>query len=212
MGTVVDEMADCWAAILNTAYTKGERTGRTRPEVYADAVDAENYYDGITLTTADEAAMAVVVAERSYDTTRGVVYDDRYWLSHELAAAAQLRGRIILKQLLDPDVLDAFDRHDRFIGALLDRDEAALEHVHDLYADRAARQQFVEREIAEPRAATARAKVADAHHAEAPGDADAEAVDALSATPPLSTTTSSRTTRRTTTSTSTTSTSRWDEK
>lgn len=74
-------MADCWAAILNTAYTEGERTGRTRPEVYADAVDAENYYDGITLTTADEAAMAVVVAERSYDTTRGVVYDDRYWLS-----------------------------------------------------------------------------------------------------------------------------------
>lgn len=160
--TVVEEMADCWTGILNSVYTKGERKGRTRLEVYADAVDDGNYYDGITLTPADEAAMAVVVAERSYDATRGVYYDDHYWLSPELAAAAEPKERITLKQLLDPDVLYAFDRHDRFIGILLDRDEADLEHFHDLHADRAARQQFVEHHIAEPRADAARDAAADA--------------------------------------------------
>ena len=95
------------ATILNTAYTSGDREGRTRLEVYADEVDAENVYASITLTPADAAALAVPVAERSYNKTRGVAYDDRYWLSPELAAAAQDKERITLKQRLDPDVLHA---------------------------------------------------------------------------------------------------------
>jgi hypothetical protein len=186
---VEEEMAEAWAGILNAAYTKGERKGRTRLEVYADAVDDGNYYDGITLTPADEAAMAVVVAERSYDATRGVYYDDAYWLSPELAAAAEPKERIILKQLLDPAVLYAFDRHDRFIGILLNREEADLEHVHDLHADRAARKQFVEHRIAEAgagaardAAAAARARVADRATEPPPVVADGGAADEESST------------------------------
>ncbi|TQJ49275.1 transposase family protein [Phycicoccus sp. SLBN-51] len=171
--TVVEEMAHWWTTILGTPYTSGDRKGRTRLEVYADEVDDANVYQGPTLTPADEAALAVPVAERSYDKTRGVHYEGRYWLSPELAAAAKDHERITLKQLLDPDVLYAFDRKDRFIGIVLDRAAADLEHVHDLHQDRVQRQQFVEGSIAEPKAAAARAAATDA------ADAWAEAAEGL---------------------------------
>jgi transposase InsO family protein len=159
---VAAEVADWWMTQLNTPYTSGDRKGRTRLEVYADDVAADNTYTGPALTPADEAALAVTVAERSYDNTRGVAYDNRYWLSPELAAAARDGERITLKQLLDPGVVYAFDRHGRFIAILTDRAEVDLDDVHGLHADRVARQRFVEGSVAEARAAAARDDAVDA--------------------------------------------------
>jgi len=170
--TVLEDMEEWWVTYLNTAYTSGDRKGRTRLQVYADNVDAGNVYAGHELTPADEAALAVPVAACSYDETRGLVYDNRRWLSPELAAAAKAQETITLKQLLDPDTLYAFDRKERFIGIVRPRALAELDLVQGLHNDRYSREQFVEHQVGRAAAQKARDE-AVAAAAEVSADTDA---------------------------------------
>lgn len=174
--TVLAQVDAWFATYLATEFTKGDRAGRTRLEVYADEVDAGNIHHGHDLTPADEAALASVVAEHAYDPTRGVMWNKRYWLGPELASAATPSERITLKQLLDPDTLYAFDRHDRFIGIVRPREAMDIDDIHDVHADRVAREQFVKERIAKPKAKHGQT---DAEHAwDEVGEALAEAADA----------------------------------
>ena len=155
--TVLDEVEAWFVAQVNAAYTSGPRRGRTRIQVYADHVDAGTTYPGHELSAADEGAVAYHRGVRTYDPTRGIAYDSRYWLSPELASTANPGQKIEIRQLLSTDVLYAYDTHGRFIGLLRPRDEADLADITQVHADRARRERFVKDHIADPKAKAAQA-------------------------------------------------------
>ncbi|GAA2165150.1 hypothetical protein [Pedococcus bigeumensis] len=169
--TVLELVEDWFVAQLATPYTSGPRRGRSRIQVYADHVDAGSVYLGHDLSAEDEGAVAYPVTTRKYDPTRGVHYANQYWLSPQLASAANPGETIELRQLVNETVLYAYDTRGRFLGLLRPRDEADLADIDAVHAARVRREAFVKDRVARPRA---RAAVADAVAA-ADQVADAEA-------------------------------------
>jgi hypothetical protein len=156
---VVDEV-DAWFAeyihTVHNAYAADSRAGMSRLEAYARAIDDGQAYEGHQLTAEDEAALATFAGERTYDPTRGIAWDNRYFLSRDLATKARKGQKLTVRTLLNPDVLYVFDAHDKFLAIAEPRDDGDAADRHGLYQDRARREAFVEN-AAQHRAGDARA-------------------------------------------------------
>ncbi|QWC83724.1 hypothetical protein KLP28_08675 [Nocardioidaceae bacterium] len=181
---VVAEVDDWFATYIATPYQSGPYAGRSRLEVYADLRAQEQVYEGPTLTEEDEGAVARYAGERTYDATRGLHFEGRYWLSNTLADTAKPGERITLRQLLDPDTLYAYDRKGRFIGTVSPRDEAPVGEVEKGHQHRAQRDRFTQRAVAEQRASQARDDALDAWDEVGDALADASESDATEAVGP----------------------------
>tara|TARA_Y100000815_G_scaffold225710_1_gene213354 strand:+ start:159 stop:2021 length:1863 start_codon:yes stop_codon:yes gene_type:complete len=171
--TVVEEVGNWFATYITRPFQGGPHKGRSRLGVYADLTAAGDVYDGPTLTEEDEGSVGYWVGERTYDATRGLHYDNQYWLSSALADAANPGERITLRQLIDPGTLYAYDSKGRFIGTVAPRAEAIPAEVETTHAHRARRHTFVQNHIAKPKAASASADAQDAWDAVADGLVDA---------------------------------------
>lgn len=157
---VIEETARLFEAYNQSPYKSGDRAGRTRLEVYADAVDAGNVYQGHELSQADEGAQGIYVGERSWDPTRGIEYSNQHWLSPDVARTARPKQRLTLRQLLDTGVLYAYDAHDTFLGVLVPRSDQDPLDVTDLHRERTIRAQLTQ-SAGDARADAARKGAAD---------------------------------------------------
>ncbi|GAA2735219.1 hypothetical protein GCM10009867_17040 [Pedococcus aerophilus] len=173
--TVLAEVETWFLTHINTPYTSGPRRGRTRLQEYADHLEAGTVFRGHDLSAADEGDVAPEVGTRKYDPTRGIAWQNRYWLSPQLASAANPGQTVHLRQLLNPDVLYAYDAQGRFLGLLTPRDDADLADIEAVHRDRVARERFVKDRVAHPRAQAAQVDAARAQAEVAERLADAAA-------------------------------------
>ncbi|MDP3890487.1 hypothetical protein [Nocardioides sp.] len=141
---VIAETARVFDAYNHTQFTSGERAGRSRLAVYADEVEAGNVYQGHELTEADEGSQAIYVGERSWDKTRGIEFNGQYWLTADVARRARGKQRIIIRRLLDPNLMYAYDSSDTFLGVLVPRVAQDPLDVIDLHSERVFRAQFTQ--------------------------------------------------------------------
>ncbi|WP_416957734.1 hypothetical protein ACNKF0_09270 [Nocardioides sp. T5] len=142
---IVERAHEWFNHIVHAAITKGPHKGKSRLEVYAEAVADGVVYTGPTLTVEDEADLAEFVCTRKYDETRGIYFNNAYYLSRQLASRAVEGQELHIRQLLNPDVLYVFDESGKFLASATARDDADPADQHGLLQDRAAREQFVEK-------------------------------------------------------------------